>query len=191
MSDLFGSRTPSLPFTLPDCEGYSSLWDERWCGFHVSVPQGEFFYSESFFNTRWSDRAIDYFLENDKYDWRCVDWRSMSPAEISALDFCHIRWQQEYIKLYGKIIPLPRLTSWYGDPGKSYEYSGIKSEPHPWNDGLTHIKNKIQECAEHDFNCVLLNWYRDGNDSLSWHADDEKELGDKPDNSVGKFWSDA
>lgn len=180
MADLFHVAQAMPPFTLPRADGYSCSWDERWQGFNVTIPNGEFFYSERFFNARWSDRAVEYFLENKNLDWRTADWRSISAEDLKKLNFCHIAWQQDYLKLYGKNIPLPRLTSWYGDQGKSYEYSGIKSDPHPWNDGLLHLKNRIEECAEHEFNCVLLNWYRDGQDSLSWHADDERELGNNP-----------
>lgn len=180
MGDLFGSAPAELPFAVPDRAGYGCSWDERWRGYHVTIPDGRFFYSEEFFNLRWSDRAVDYFLTNDRFDWRSVDWRGVSATELESINFRHIRWQQDYMKLYGKTIPLPRLTAWHGDPGKSYQYSGIKSDPHSWNDGLVHLKRRIEECANHEFNCVLLNWYRDGQDSLSWHADDEKELGKNP-----------
>ena len=180
MSDLFDATLNDLPFALPKGAGYNVEWDDHWRGFHVTIPGGNFFYSEKFFNARWSDRAVEYFLENDQLDWRNTEWRSVSAACLGDIKFKHIRWQQDYIKLYGKTIPLPRLTAWYGDPGKSYKYSGIKSEPHPWNSGLSHLKERIEECAAHSFNCVLLNWYRDGKDSLSWHADDEKELGSNP-----------
>lgn len=180
MSDLFNSTPSKPPFTLPESRGYSYSWDERWRGFHVNIPHGKFFYSESFFNARWSDRAVEYFLMNDRFDWKDADWRLATTADLDALNFCNIHWKQDHIKLYGKQIPLPRLTSWYGDPGKSYEYSGIRAEPNPWNSGLLHLKSRIDDCAQHSFNCVLLNWYRDGQDSLSWHADDEKELGINP-----------
>ncbi|WP_425230694.1 alpha-ketoglutarate-dependent dioxygenase AlkB family protein [Sphingomonas sp.] len=180
MDNLFQLTSNELPFNLPDRPGYQAAWNDRWHGFHVTIPSGTFFYSERFFNARWSDRSVEYFLENDRFDWRKVDWRSLSAAELNSLAFSHIRWQQDYLKLYGKVIPLPRLTAWYGDPGKSYEYSGINADPHPWVSGLSHLKNRIEECAAHQFNCVLLNWYRDGQDSLSWHADDEKELGENP-----------
>ena len=183
MADLFGSASPtprSLPFTLPDREGYGCTWDDRRGGFEIKIPHGRFFYSENFFNLRWSDRAIEYFLTNSTLDWRSVDWRSLPASTLAEVDFCHIKWQQDHLKLYGKMIPLPRLTAWYGDPGKSYEYSGIKADPQPWNEGLLRIKERVEECADYCFNCVLLNWYRDGQDSLTWHADDEKELGPDP-----------
>ncbi len=62
----------------------------------------------------------------------------------------------------------------------SYSYSGINSNPNPWNKGLTYIKQKIQSVTEDQFNSVLLNWYRNGEDYLNWHSDDEKELGQNP-----------
>ena len=91
-----------------------------------------------------------------------------------------VQWQQDYIKMYGKQIPLPRLTAWYGDSGREYSYSGIPMKPHPWNDELLKIKNLIEAECESKFSSVLLNLYRDGSDSVSWHQDDEKELGQNP-----------
>ena len=40
-----------------------------------------------------------------------------------------VDWKQEEIRLYGKLIPLPRLTAWFGDAGKTYMYSGITVQP--------------------------------------------------------------
>lgn len=86
------------------------------------------------------------------------------------------QWQQDHIKLYGKQIPLPRLTAWYGDPGRAYTYSGIAMTPRPWTPVLLEIKERVEGLAEIRFNSVLLNFYRTGQDSVSWHADDEPEL---------------
>ena len=66
MGDLFGSAPSEPPFTIPDRDGYSCVWDERWRGFRVTIPHGAFFYSEQFFNTRWSDRAVEYFHDSPK-----------------------------------------------------------------------------------------------------------------------------
>ena len=91
-----------------------------------------------------------------------------------------IKWEQDYIKFYGKSHPLPRLTAWYGDRNKTYTYSGIPMTPEPWNTELLEIKKRVFQYAKINFNSVLLNFYRSGNDSVSWHSDDEKELGDQP-----------
>ncbi len=91
-----------------------------------------------------------------------------------------ILWRQEKIQLYGKVHDLPRLTAWYGDPNTTYKYSGITVEPTPWIPALLAIKERIEQVSNASFNSVLLNLYRDGSDSMSWHADDEPELGCNP-----------
>jgi len=92
----------------------------------------------------------------------------------------NIAWQQESIKFYGRKIPIPRLTAWYGDPNSSYTYSGILMNPLPWTKTLSLLKSQIEERIQHKFNSVLLNQYRNGSDSVAWHSDDEPELGESP-----------
>lgn len=94
--------------------------------------------------------------------------------------FKEIKWQQDRIKHYGKEINLPRLTAWYGDAGKSYTYSHIAMKSEPWMPLLLHIKNRVENVVEANFNSVLLNLYRTGKDSVSWHQDNEHELGENP-----------
>ena len=89
-------------------------------------------------------------------------------------------WRRETITLYGKTIDVPRLTAWYGDEGTSYIYSGIRNEPLPWTPVLGEIKRAVEPPARVVFNSVLLNRYRTGQDSVSWHADDEPEFGEQP-----------
>lgn len=91
-----------------------------------------------------------------------------------------IAWKQEIITIIGQKIPLPRLTAWYGDEGKSYSYSGITVHPLAWTPMLLKIKQAVEQAATVQFNSVLLNFYRDGRDSVSWHSDDEPELGVNP-----------
>jgi len=91
-----------------------------------------------------------------------------------------IKWKQEEILMYGKLIKFPRLTAWYGEDDKPYSFSGLKLTPQPWNDDLLSIKRRIEPKSDVKFNSVLLNFYRDGNDSISWHTDAEKELGINP-----------
>lgn len=91
-----------------------------------------------------------------------------------------IPWRQDNIVLWGKSIPQPRLTAWYGDPGRSYTYSGLTLEPLPWTDELQTLRTMAERMAEANFNSVLLNYYRDHNDSVGFHSDDEPELGATP-----------
>jgi len=91
-----------------------------------------------------------------------------------------VQWVQNKIRFYGKQSLVPRLEAWYGDPGKSYSYSGIRMDPKPWIEELLEIKKAIEPIAKTRFNSVLINYYRDGQDRVAWHSDDEKELGIEP-----------
>lgn len=91
-----------------------------------------------------------------------------------------IPWQQDDIRVFGKIHPQPRLTALFGNEGKSYAYSNIVMQPHQWNPLLMFIKNEIEDVVHENFTTVLLNLYRTGKDSNGWHADNEKELGRNP-----------
>ncbi len=91
-----------------------------------------------------------------------------------------IAWRQESIHMFGRLVKLPRLTAWYGDKGTTYTYSGITSVPHPWTESLKDLKARVERACAASFNSVLLNLYRDEKDSVSWHSDDEPELGASP-----------
>lgn len=91
-----------------------------------------------------------------------------------------VTWSQEVIAMYGKKINVPRLSAWYGEPELSYEYSGIKAHALPWLPVIKTIKQKIELVSGTTFNSVLINLYRDENDSVDWHSDDEPELGKDP-----------
>lgn len=180
--DLFNTH-PLLPFPLPDAPGYQASplactnGSEGW---QVTVPDGELLYVSPFFSRAISDRVLEYFQQNDTVDWRTARWRDIDADALARIRFQHMVWKQDCIRMFGKTSPLPRLTSWYSDPGRSYTYSGITSQPTPWNKGLLHLKQAIEQLAGETFNSVLVNWYRDGQDHLAWHADDEPELGSQP-----------
>ena len=91
-----------------------------------------------------------------------------------------IPWRTATLTIAGQKRPLPRLQCWMADQGRSYSYSGLKLSPHPWNPDVLRIKARLEQLCEHSFNSVLLNYYREGSDSVSWHADDETELGPNP-----------
>ena len=76
--------------------------------------------------------------------------------------------------------PFPRLTAWYADAGLSYSYSGVTHLPIPWTAELLEIKARMERASSTTWNSLLLNYYRDGRDSMGFHADDEAELGLNP-----------
>ncbi len=91
-----------------------------------------------------------------------------------------LRWEQPHIQVYGRRQPIPRLQAWYGDAEATMVYSSTRFDPEPWQPLLQSIRLRLQEALATPFNSVLVNLYRDGNDSVSWHADDEPELGPDP-----------
>lgn len=118
------------------------------------LPQdGEAYLIERALSSREADRAFSDLMEN-------------------------IDWQQEQAFLFGRKIPLPRLTAWYGDRG--YSYSGIRHVPAPFTPLLTTLKSSIEAVTGASFNSVLINLYRGGQDSMGWHSDDEAALGSEP-----------
>lgn len=74
-------------------------------------------------------------------------------------------------------LPLPGLTAWFGDENTDYNYSGILMKPERWTAPLLSIKDRVEAASNLRFNSVLFNLYRGGSDSVSWHQDNEKELG--------------
>ena len=91
-----------------------------------------------------------------------------------------VAWEQRAIRMFGQELPQPRLTAWHGDPAARYTYSGLTWEPQPWTPALLDLCQRIAAATATPFNSVLLNYYRDGRDSMGWHSDDEPELGDAP-----------
>ena len=89
-------------------------------------------------------------------------------------------WSQPQIKLYGRSIAVPRLVAWYGDADAHYRYFGFTHEPLAWTPLLADIRQRVQQQVGQRLNGVLLNYYRDGQDAMGWHSDDERELGQQP-----------
>jgi alkylated DNA repair dioxygenase AlkB len=119
------------------------------------IPDGELIFHPAFFPPAESDRLLQALVQTTP-------------------------WRQDKIRLFGQEYDQPRLTAWYGDPGKTYTYSGLRLEPLPWTRLLLEIKHRVEREAQVAFNSVLLNYYRHGQDSMGWHSDDEPELGKNP-----------
>jgi len=89
-------------------------------------------------------------------------------------------WQQRPIRMFGREILQPRLTCFYGKPGVTYRYSGKTLEAEPWCGELRDLGDRLNAELDQGFNSVLCNLYRNGEDSMGWHADNEAELGRNP-----------
>lgn len=117
-------------------------------------------------------------------DAEIIYYQSFYSSEIADRYFQQLRdeteWQQDDIKIFGKVYPQPRLTAFFGEPDKKYTYSGITMKPLPFTGLLKKIKTDVESISGIVFNSVLLNLYRDGMDSNGWHSDDEPALGKNP-----------
>jgi alkylated DNA repair dioxygenase AlkB len=100
--------------------------------------------------------------------------------QLFNLFYQSINWQQGEIKLFGKKYLTPRLEAFYAEENKSYGYSGQRLITSSFTKELKQIKDIIELKLSIQLNSVLINLYRDGNDSNGWHADDEPELGKNP-----------
>jgi len=107
----------------------------------------------------------------------------LDPAKADYFYFRLIeetQWHQPEILMFGRKVRSPRLAAWYGDENAFYTYSGVTNSPLPWTSVLSELKDELEQVVQFRFNSVLINLYRDGNDAMGWHSDDEPELGDQP-----------
>lgn len=109
------------------------------------------------------------------------EYLSLSDANrlLSLLDALP-GWRQDHIRVYGKPHPLPRLHRWFADSRQTYRWSGIDMAPEPFPEALQVILRRLKDDSGVDFNTALGNLYRDGGDTVSWHSDDESDLGPDP-----------
>ncbi|MGO3127408.1 MAG: alpha-ketoglutarate-dependent dioxygenase AlkB family protein [Luteimonas sp.] len=91
-----------------------------------------------------------------------------------------IAWTRHRLRIFGREVEAPRLSCWVGDPDAVYRYSGTRFTPEPWPAALAPVRDAVSEAAGIRFNSVLANLYRDGQDAMGWHSDDERELGPEP-----------
>lgn len=89
-------------------------------------------------------------------------------------------WGQPQVHIHGKDINVPRLVAWEGDKGVHYSYSGLTHTCRGWSAQLDLLKQALKQQTGYSFNFVLLNLYRDGQDAMGWHRDNERELGPNP-----------
>jgi alkylated DNA repair dioxygenase AlkB len=108
------------------------------------------------------------FLDNNEADF----WFDYLVASIP--------FQSGDIKLFGKTYKKPRLEAFFADGNLSYSYSGQQLNTQLITKELKELKSRVESVSQLDFNAILVNLYRNGEDSNGWHADNEKELGNDP-----------
>lgn len=123
--------------------------------FNIPIKDGELYYISEFIK---KEKSKEYFkiLKNE------------------------IEWQQDEIKIFGKVYLQPRLTALYASNDNTYKYSNITMHPKKFSHPLLILKEKIEKEIGTEFTTCLLNFYRNGQDSNGWHSDNEKELGKNP-----------
>lgn len=89
-------------------------------------------------------------------------------------------WRQDEIRMYGRLLPVPRLQAWYGSAEAAYGYSGLHLSPLPYTPVLARLQQLLEQRTGQRYNSVLLNQYRNGRDSVAWHSDNEPQLGAEP-----------
>jgi len=121
-------------------------------------------------------------LIKEKGELLCIpDWLSDEDQQYYfSLLLQELAWKTEKLMIAGRQVQSPRLVAWYGNPGITYRYSGVSYEALPWPTALLALKQKLCDEFAARINSVLANLYRNGRDSVGWHADSEPELGKNP-----------
>ena len=88
--------------------------------------------------------------------------------------------QYHNIKIFGKEIKEPRSTSFLSTKEMTYKYSGVQRNGLPYPPVILQIREKIEKEVHCKFNSCLINSYKDGQEYMGWHNDNEPELGKKP-----------
>lgn len=121
----------------------------------LHLPDADIYYYKNFLNKAEADKFYDLFLKT-------------------------LQWEQHSIKIFGKILPQPRLTALYAKNNAPYSYSNLTLHPHAFTPQLQDLQNRLKKAGGYHFTHCLANLYRNGNDSMGWHSDNEKELGKNP-----------
>lgn len=110
-------------------------------------------------------------------------WAFCGKADATTLLadlLAEIPWNDGGFVAAGRRFELPRLQAWFADPGIDYRYAQNLQNSHPWSARLQALRLQVEALTGTTFNAVLANLYRDGGDSVGWHADDEDDLGPTP-----------
>lgn len=108
------------------------------------------------------------------------NWLNINEADELLQTLEYLSWRQDQLTLFGKTHPIPRQHLWFSQYNDTYRYSGIELSSAGWPEWLRRLQIKLQHVHQITFNSVLANHYRNGQDKMGWHCDDEPELGENP-----------
>lgn len=107
-----------------------------------------------------------------------LDWRRADSLLDALLG--EVAWEQADLVMFGRKVSEPRMSVWYSPDGIDYVYSGTRRTAHPFTPAVSEIHRLVEEHTGERFNSALVNLYRDGNDRLGWHSDNEEINGPEP-----------
>lgn len=121
-------------------------------------------------SANWMRRGVEYKLKDNATILYYKTFLTEQSAQALLQKLRRrLRWQQT-----GR---MPRLQSWIGDEGITNKMASLTQTQrgHSWAESraMLHIKNTIEQLLQCRFHYVLINQYRDKNDSIAWHVDDE------------------
>lgn len=90
--------------------------------------------------------------------------------------FAEIQWQQDVVKLFGKVYVTDRKVAWYAEKPFIYRYSGQSKIAFPLTESLINIKSKVEIITGSTYDACLLNLYHSGSEGMGWHSDNEKSI---------------
>jgi alkylated DNA repair dioxygenase AlkB len=88
----------------------------------------------------------------------------------------NIHWENERVIMFGKEIVTKRKVAFFSDSSISYRYASKTKIGLPWTSTLLTIKNRVESITKESYNACLLNLYHNGEESMGWHSDNEKEI---------------
>ena len=104
----------------------------------------------------------DFLSENETTIWMAYFQRG------------EINWTQETFSIFGRQVKVPRKSTFFGDDGLNYRYTGIDHLGCGWPSELLALKTRIERESGSEFNFCLVNYYGKGLDYMGWHRDNEQ-----------------
>ena len=118
------------------------------------------------------------------FDGTATLYEDFLDFEFASRAFNQIRdesdWEQPEITIFGNTVLEPRLSTWHNELGEGYKYSGVMRRAQPFSEMLSEIRDRCAEITNTPFNSALVNFYRNGQDGVGWHSDNEACNGPEP-----------